>query len=621
MISPQKILVQILGTRRSGLLVGILLLAGPFPLAHAREPRIVNIYNFVRNSDFRIPNSRAVLFEATSNQVQLLRQANLPATWALQYDALINPRYQELFKEQLGTNDEIGGWLEIPRPLAEKAGFKWRGAHDWDPAADVGFSPGYTPAERRNLVDAYMAEFKAVFGYYPRTVGSWFIDEVTLEYLAKHYGIVASCNCKDQVGTDGYTVWGGYWNQAYYPSRLNAYMPAQTKAAQIPVPIFRMLGSDPIYQYGNPHGMFTMEPVYSAAGGSPDFVRSFMKNFIQGPSLAFAYVQVGQENSFGWKAMKKGLTMQVALLAKLAKAGAIQVETLAQAGQWFRSRYSVTPPTSVVFLNDWRHQNRKSVWYDSRFYRLNVLWKNGAFFIRDLHRFDQNVASPTHAIPLTTTSMAYLALPVMDGALWSTSGPKPAGIWPVLLSADGKTSPMTPDGPPVVKELNRTDLRITQRLQGGGTFAMICRENSVVCTGLNAEHQPLHWAWDLAGGKRLQSAVRAVTPSSIRYRYNSVGYELRLSPGAGSCYGLINGNIRLSPNSSGTIILNLGTFCCHLASGGGAPCHGKLTPVIRPTAFGWAAQTGRGSPGVESASWVDSLPQQACGDRREDDEG
>ena len=28
-------------------------------------------------------------------------------------------------------------------------------------------------------------------------------------------------------GTDGYTLWGGYWNQAYYPSRLNSYMPAQ----------------------------------------------------------------------------------------------------------------------------------------------------------------------------------------------------------------------------------------------------------------------------------------------------------------------------------------------------------------------------------------------------------
>lgn len=84
---------------------------------------------------------------------------------------------------------------------------------------------------------------------------------------------MASCNCKDQYGTDGYTLWGGYWNQAYYPSRLNGYMPAQTQEGQIPVPVFRMLGSDPIYQYdtGLGHsiqGVITLEPVYGDAGGS-----------------------------------------------------------------------------------------------------------------------------------------------------------------------------------------------------------------------------------------------------------------------------------------------------------------------------------------------------------------
>ncbi|HUE35802.1 MAG TPA: hypothetical protein VMO20_00320, partial [Candidatus Acidoferrum sp.] len=268
----------------------------------------MNIYNFVRDNDFRIPDSRRVLFEATTNQIQLIRQANLPATFALQYDALMDTNYQKLFKKQLPRNCEIAAWWEIPQELVEKAKLKWRGDHEWDPQADVGFSPGYTPGERCKLVDAYMADFKAVFGYYPRTVGSWYIDEVTLAYMARRYGIVASCNCKDQIGTDFYTLWGGYWNQAYYPSRLNAYMPAQTRAGQIDVPIFRMLGSDPIYQHGITPGMFTLEPVYPDAGGSTNWVAAFMDNFVGQPSLAFAYAQAGQENSFGWKAMSNGLT-------------------------------------------------------------------------------------------------------------------------------------------------------------------------------------------------------------------------------------------------------------------------------------------------------------------------
>jgi hypothetical protein len=60
------------------------------------HPRIVNIYNFIRNSDFRLADSEDVLFECTRRQIALLKSFDLPATWALQYDALMNPRYQKL---------------------------------------------------------------------------------------------------------------------------------------------------------------------------------------------------------------------------------------------------------------------------------------------------------------------------------------------------------------------------------------------------------------------------------------------------------------------------------------------------------------------------------------------
>jgi len=535
--------------------IGLCLLASP-GLARAGEPRIVNIYNFIRNSDYRVPNSEAVLLETTRQQIQLLKEAGLPATWALQYDALINPRYQKLLKEQLDGHDEIAAWWEIPQPLAEKAGLKWRGQHEWDSTANVGFSPGYTPEERRKLADVYMADFKAVFGRYPSTVGSWYIDEVTLEYMADHYGIIASCNCKDQVGTDGYTLWGGYWNQAYYPSRLNAYMPAQTRAGQLDIPIFRMLGSDPIYQYGNSPGMFTLEPVYSAAGGSAAWTEWFLDNLIHQPALAFGYTQAGQENSFGWEGMKTGLTMQVALLAMQSRAGEIKVETLAQSGQWFRQHFPLTPSTAVVVLDDWKHQDRKTVWYDSRFYRLNMLWEQGRFFIRDLHLFDEKVASVTHDKVLATTSLAYGTLPVMDGALWS--GAERAGMWPVVLSADGQASPMAPDGAPVVAELNANTLSIRQPLRGGGTFTMVCGETNVTFAAMDGQGQPLHWGWNLVGGAQQQSAVTIVTPNHVGYQTAGTDYQLRLAPNAGSCELLNNGTIRLNANHAGEMIEILG---------------------------------------------------------------
>lgn len=92
--------------------IALLMLCGAFltsttQQAAASGPRIVNVYNFVRNSDYRLADSEKILFETTRKQIELIKPTGLPATWALQYDALINTNYQKLFKEQLGTNDEI----------------------------------------------------------------------------------------------------------------------------------------------------------------------------------------------------------------------------------------------------------------------------------------------------------------------------------------------------------------------------------------------------------------------------------------------------------------------------------------------------------------------------------
>jgi len=317
------------------------------------------------------------------------------------------------------------------------------------------------------------------------------------------------------------------------------------------------LGSDPIYQYGDSPGMHTLEPVYTdGGGGSPQWVDSFMDNLVSQPSLAFGYAQAGQENSFGWKAMKNGYTYQVSLLARLAKSRQIELQTLAQTGQWFRSRYRVTPPSAVVAFDDWKHENRKTIWYESRFYRLNLLWQNGQFFIRDFHCFDEDVLSPTHDKALTRISLAYQTLPVVDSAPGADPSAKSTGLWPELLSPNGATSTMTPIGPPAVKEPDPTQLSIEQSLGGIGTFSVTCSEANIKCVGLDTQGQPLPWAWDLIGLKRgTSSALRNVTSNTISYHYLEHEYKVRIQ--AGSCQALKDGSIRMRPDASGALVLDL----------------------------------------------------------------
>ena len=393
----------------------------------SHPPRIVNIINFIRQLEPRdAAITEDVLYETVVQQVKQLNEHKLPGTFLLQYDALINPRYQNLLKTQLYTGSEVGAWWEITQPHVEAAGLTWRGRYPWDWHADVGFATGYSPAEREKLVDVYMEKFKSIFGKYPASVGSWFIDAHSLAYMYDKYHITASCNCKDQLGTDGYTLWGGYWNQAYYPSRKNAYMPAQNESAQIPVPIFRMLGSDPIYQYdtglgGRVQGVISLEPVYRGAGGSRKWVKWFFRSMFDDPCLTFNYVQAGQENSFTWNGMKRGLAIQIPLLDSLQQQGKVRVETLETSGKWFRKQFPVTPPTAFSALTDVRDEGRRTVWFNSRYYRANLLWDTNSFRFRDIHLFDERLESDYLTKAGSSNQCIYMTLPVVDGFLWSTA--------------------------------------------------------------------------------------------------------------------------------------------------------------------------------------------------------
>lgn len=389
-------------------------------------PRIVNFVNFIRDIEPRDANiTPQVLYETVRSEAEAIHRYGFKGTWLLQYDALIDSRYQAMMKEEMAHGCEVGGWWEITQPHVEAAGYKWRGRYPWDWHADKGFSVGYTPEERERLVDVFMEKFRQIFGEYPHSIGSWFIDAHTLIYMREKYGIEASCNCKDQKGTDGYTLWGGYWHGAYYPSRVNGYMPAQTKKGQIDVPVFRMLGSDPLYQYSSGVGgaiqsVCTIEPTYVNAQ-QPDWVRWYLRCQTDDPALGFTYFQAGQENSFTWKAFAKGYEVQLPQIAALQREGKLRVETLIESARAFRKKYPITPATACTALSDYTDNRGRTIWFNSRYYRANVLWEGDRMGIRDIHLFDENVESYYLRNVCTSNECIYMTLPIVDGCLWSTA--------------------------------------------------------------------------------------------------------------------------------------------------------------------------------------------------------
>ncbi len=503
------------------------------PANNKNRPKIVNIINFIRllePRDRRITED--VLYQTVVKQIELMNQYKLGGTFLLQYDALIDPRYQELLKKLPRDSFEIGAWWEIPQPLVEKAGLKWRGRYPWDWRANIGFATGYSLSEREKLADVYMNDFKNIFGYYPKSVASWFIDAHTLNYLYRKYHIVASANCKDQYGTDGYTLWGGYWNQAYYPGKLNSYMPAQHAANQIPVPIFRMLGSDPIRQYDNGlstngQGVITLEPVYKNAGGDSTWVNWYFHEFVNGESMEFAYVQAGQENSFTWDAMRKGLELQIPLIASLRDQHKIRVETLAESGNWFKQNYKVTPATSVTVNNDIRGGDLKTVWFNSRFYRINLLWENSTLRIRDIHLFNEKFPSVYEKEPTTSNECKFFTLPFVDGFLWSTTQ-QLAGLR-LKVMADGKETALV-GGDPVITSIRKGFLHIAWPLKSiEGTLLIDINEHEVKMA-LRSQ-KAADWFLVLAASDKTELPFTKLNHSKIDCNFEGFNYAVKASRG------------------------------------------------------------------------------------------
>ncbi len=411
--------------------------------------QIVNIINFVRACEPRSKDD-SYLYTTTQEELKLCKKYDFPSTVLMQYDALIDKKYVELVTEYT-DNTEIGLWFEVVQPLTEAVGIKWKGRFPWDWHNDVGFLVGYTPAEREKLIDEAFLKFKEIFGYYPASCGSWHIDAYSLKYMYDKYGIIASCNCKEQYGTDGYTIWGGIYSGAYYPSKFNMLCPASTAENQINVPVFRMLGADPIYQYDMNLGdndacqhVTSLEPVYGNSGCDEKWVRWYLSENFNNKGISFSYAQVGQENSMGWKDIVKGLPMQFEILKKMHDEGRIKIMTLADSGSWFKASFNTTPPQAQMFDSDERDNKYKTVWYNCKNYRLNVLYESGKIWIRDLYIFNELFREKFIITKEDSHNCSYFTLPVIDGFRFSDKNTR-AGLYlyrdgaPLIISEPWRT--------------------------------------------------------------------------------------------------------------------------------------------------------------------------------------
>lgn len=387
--------------------------------------KFINIINFVRGVEPR--NKELRLGYTTEKQIELLNYYGFDSTFLIQYDALIDQNFLSVLDKANKENTEFGLWLEVVQQLTETVSIKWRGREgfSWDWHVNPGFLIAYYEDEKTKLIDEAFRCFKEKFGYYPKTVGSWLIDSFSMEYMKSKYNVEGFCICREQYGTDGYTLWGGPFNQGYFPSKNNMLVPAADMDNAIKAPVFRMLGTDPIYEYdskldsefnqANADTIYTMEPVW-VSGKDENFIKWFCETIFENESINFAYAQLGQENSFGWENMSEGLTKQFEYIKTLKN---VNITTLCDTSKAFSEKFSSNPPCAVSADKDWQNGKNQSFVYNSKYYRANIFSDGKNVWFRDIRFYNDEYRDKYLDCPATGNSAEYVIPPIVDGYLWS----------------------------------------------------------------------------------------------------------------------------------------------------------------------------------------------------------
>jgi hypothetical protein len=500
--------------------------------------RAINIMNFIRAEEPRVPTD---LIEPVREQMALIRRYEFPATWLLQYDAMVEGPYVEFLKTAMPQDHEVGIWFEMNRKICDDAGIAWRGNPDWewDYHVPVAYSIGYTQVERRKLADTAMGTFRRVWGHDAKAIASWNLDAVSMEHFSMHYGADAFAVVRDQLNTDGYTVWGAPI-AGYYPSRRNAWSPALERGNQIPTPVFRLLGQDPVYYYDNRlPNPDTMEPVWPS-GQSGVFVEHFLEMIARSPSQSFAYAQLGQENSFGWPMMGKGYALQMAKLAGIRNQGDLRVETMGETGRRFKRSFSSTPTQAQVMLQDPFANTvspERTVWYQSKYFRANLHFRSNEFYLRDLHVYDDSFAEPYLEETAKRHGIEQRMLAVLDGYHWSDdrthagqAGKRAMGrfLW---MDKDERETALVAAGAPILDE-DASTLRVKVPLSSAGTLEAVFMEREMTFKLNGASDQKrlaLSFEWVPE-----RSALQGVVADRLHYRFRSFNYSVQAMGGAAS---------------------------------------------------------------------------------------
>lgn len=355
-----------------------------------KSNQFINVVNPIRISSYST-NPQASL----AAQYLEVQKRDLAATWLLNYDVILDPRIVSI-AQKMDKSQELGLFLEVTPQFSKAADVIYNKTDSWHRANSV-FLSGYTQVDRRKLIDKAFEKFKESFGFYPTSVGAWWIDSYSLDYMQHKYNVTGNLTVADQFATDGYQVWGQYWSTPFYPGKIHAGIPAKTLDSKLDVVTIQWAARDPLNGYGRgPASSFSTQDYMKI-----EYFQKLVDLYAKSYSNKFGQIIVGLEGDFPPQSYGGFFANQLDVVKTEKQLGSVKVVTMKEFSSWYRSNFPILSPVQITQTDDFLEKKIKTIWYQSPNFRINIIYNYDTkeTKVRDFRTYHDGFQEPYYISP------------------------------------------------------------------------------------------------------------------------------------------------------------------------------------------------------------------------------
>jgi len=342
-------------------------------------------------------------------QQQVAHENGLRTTIQMTYASLFNKEAVAIAKEHHQKyGDEIGStFLGLQcQPFRDK--FKSKELAIWL----------FSMEDKKKIVDEVIGKFYEVFGFYPTSTGSYYMDAELVNYIKEKYPMIkaAVATCWEEgpkaywnANNSWYTLLdGGPWNP-WIPSKRNIHCPASDEQDDIGIVAVPHLSRDLLAVFDGPGSYYGTHPQNILRGmvyedreipyfkNIVDQYRSMVK-YNRGYAYNMMFVGPGWMSKTGrWEAdyafLLKSYKEGMAYYGQLKKEGRAQDVTMSEFADIYRKDRPYTRPECTLWKDILYGSKRQQFWYVDPWMRFCLDMNQGGAMI-DLRPYAAKLVRP-----------------------------------------------------------------------------------------------------------------------------------------------------------------------------------------------------------------------------------